>query len=86
MVNKKGVMELKRHTNRQNGPGGGKKKVINEDNTAQVINGCAIWTIIGECLGELTPKSGRTRPIIKWGVKNIFSDSPQYFIVRRASL
>ena len=32
----------KQHTNRQNGPGQGKKKVINEDNTAQVINGGAI--------------------------------------------
>ena len=42
----------KQHTNRQNGPGYGKKKVINEDNTAQVINGrgnygesCILYTI-----------------------------------------
>ena len=36
-------MELKKqHTNRQNGPGHGKKKVINEDNTAQVIYGGAL--------------------------------------------
>ena len=38
----------KQHTNRQNGPGYGKNKVINEDNIAQVINEGAIWTIIGE--------------------------------------
>ena len=39
----------KQHTNRQNGPGYGKMKVNNEDNTAQVINGGTLWTIIGEC-------------------------------------
>ena len=51
MANKKRSYGIKkRHTNRQKGPGRGKKKVINEDNTAQVINGCAIWTIIGECM------------------------------------
>ena len=42
MENKKSYGIKKQHTNRQNGPGHGKKKVINEDNTAQVINGGAI--------------------------------------------
>ena len=49
MANKKRSYGIK-ETYQQTWTGTWKKEVINEDNTAQVINGCAIWTIIGECI------------------------------------